>query len=275
MVLRIARRNLLHDRRRFTASVIGVCFAVVLVLVQIGLFAGLASNASQVVDRSPGNIWITGRNTGNFQWGRPIPRIALTVARGTPGVSWASELIVGWTQIRQPEGGMQQLEVIGFDPDSGVGAPWNVVAGNLDELSILGRIVLDRSSIAKVGPFQLGDYRETLDQRVRIAAVTNGITSFTTVPFVFASLDTARRLSGYMEPDDTVYVVAGLQPGASLEGTLGALRKRLPHLVVFPRSAFSARTRRYWMFETGMGIGFLLTSVLAIAVGTVIVSQNI
>jgi putative ABC transport system permease protein len=29
------------------------------------------------------------------------------------------------------------------------------------------------------------------------------------------------------------------------------------------------------MFETGMGIGFLLTSVLAIAVGTVIVSQNI
>jgi putative ABC transport system permease protein len=197
------------------------------------------------------------------------------VVRSTPAIAWGSELVVGWTQIRHPEGGTQQLEVVGFDPDYSVGAPWNVVAGSLEELSTSGRIVLDRRSMEKVGPFQLGDYRETLDRRVRIAAVTDGITSFTTVPFLFASLDTARALTGYIGPDDTVYVVAGLAPGAPLAGTLDALRQRLPHLDVFSRDDFSGRTRNYWMFETGMGIGFLLTSALAIAVGTVIVSQNI
>jgi putative ABC transport system permease protein len=275
MLLRVACRNLLYDKRRLAASIVGVCFAVELVIVQLGLFAGLATNASQIIDRSPGDIWITGRNTGNFQWGRPIPRRSIDVARGTAGVGWASELIVGWTSLRHPTGGTQQLEVVGFDPGHCVGAPWNVVAGRLDDLAIPDRIVLDRSSIAKVGPFRLGDYRETLDRRVRIAAVTEGITSFTTVPFLFASLDTARALTGYVGPDETVYVVAGLQPGASLDETLGALRRRLPHLDVFSSSAFSERTRAYWMFETGMGIGFLLTSALAIAVGTVIVSQNI
>ena len=44
-----------------------------------------------------------------------------------------------------------------------------------------------------------------------------GITSFTTVPFVFASRDTARSLTGYIGPDDTVYVVAGLAPGLTFE----------------------------------------------------------
>jgi putative ABC transport system permease protein len=275
MLLRIARRNLLYDKRRFAASLAGVCFSVQLVIVQLGLFAGLAANASQVIDRSAGDVWITGRNTGNFQWGRPIPKRTLAVARGTRGVAWASELIVGWTQVRHPDGGMQQLEVVGFDPDYRVGAPWNVVAGSLEELSIPGRVVLDRSSSGKVGAFGLGDYRETLDRRVRVAAMTEGITSFTTVPFVFASLDTARGLTGYMGPDETVYVVAGLERDASRAAALAALRQRMPHLDVFSREEFSARTQRYWMFETGMGIGFLLTSVLAIAVGTVIVSQNI
>jgi len=275
MIARIALRNALHDPRRFAASVAGVCFSVVLVLVQLGLFVGLARNSSQIVDRSPGDVWVVGRNTGNFQWGQPFPRRELYTVRTTAGVAWARELVVGWTQLRHPSGGMQQLEVVGFDVSSRVGAPWHVVAGDLDMLSIPGRVALDRSAADKVGAFELGDDREMLGRRVRIAAVTEGITSFTTVPFVFASLDTARSLTGYIGPDDTVYVVAGLAPGADLDRVVASLRARLPHLDVFDRASFSRHTRSYWMFETGMGVGFLLTSVLAIAVGTVIVSQAI
>jgi putative ABC transport system permease protein len=275
VLTRIARRNLLYDRRRFTAIAAGVCFSVALVLVQLGLFAGLAENASQVVDHTPGDVWVMARNTGNFQWGQLMPRRTLSIVRSTPGIAWASELVVGWTQLRHPDGGMQQLEVIGFDTATRVGAPWRIVAGTLDGLAIPGRVALDRSAVEKLGAFRVGDYREIRDQRVRIAAISDGITSFTTVPFAFTSLATARALSGYIGPDDTIYVVAGLAPGASSVATIAALRARLRHLDVLSRSAFSTRTRRYWMFETGMGIGFLLTSSLAIAVGTVIVSQAI
>ncbi len=275
MLTRIARRNLLYDQRRFVAIAAGVCFSVALVLVQLGLFVGLTENASQIVDHTPGDIWVMARNTGNFQWGQLMPQRTLAVVRSTSGIAWARELVVGWTQLRHPDGGMQQLEVIGFDTAARVGAPWRVVAGTLDELAIPGRVALDESAMEKLGAFHVGDHREIRDQRVRVAATTRGITSFTTVPFVFTSLTTARALTGYVGPDDTVYVVAGLAPGASGAATIAALRARLRHLDVLSRARFSARTRRYWMFETGMGIGFLLTSSLAIAVGTVIVSQAI
>lgn len=275
MIARIALRNALHDPRRFAASVAGVCFSVVLVLVQLGLFGGMARNSSQIVDRSPGDVWIVGRNTGNFQWGQPFPRRTLDVVRGTAGVAWARDLVAGWAQLRHPDGGMQQVEVIGFDVRSRVGAPWNVVAGSLDHLSIPGRVAFDRSAAERIGAFDLGDDREILARHVRIAAVTEGITSFTTVPLVFASRDTARSIIGYVGPDDTVYVVAGLAPAAELDEVIGRLRSRLPSLDVFAREDFSRHTRRYWMLQTGMGIGFLFTSILAIAVGTVIVSQAI
>ncbi len=276
IVLRIATRNLLHGKRRLVASAAGVCFSVTLVTVQLGLFTGLAANSSQIIDHSPGQIWVTGRNTRNFQWGQPIPARTLSVVRSTPGIAWASEIIMSWASLHHPDGGAQKLQVVGFDPFSQVGAPWNLVAGSLRSLTIPGRIVLDQSAMEKVGEFKAGDYREISGHRVRIAAVTRDITSFTTVPLVFSSLETARKLvKQTVGPDETVYVVAGLASGASLAPAIARLRLRLPHLDVFSKAAFSSRTRRYWMFETGMGIGFLLTSLLAIAVGTVIVSQAI
>jgi len=275
MIALIGFRNLLHERRRFLASVAAVAFAILLVLVQLGLFAGLAANASQIIDRSPGDLWVTGRNTGEFQWGQPIPKRALYVARSTPGVAWARELIMGWTQLRHPEGGIQQLQVLGFDPAHRVGAPWNVVEGSLASLGVTGHVALDRSAGAKVAPFGLGDHREMLDRRVRVTAITEGITSFTTVPFVFTSIPTAHRLVPYLGPDDTVYVVVGLTRGADPERVAATLRHRLPRVDVHTTAAFSAQTRYYWVFETGTGIGFLLTALLAVAVGTVILSQAV
>jgi putative ABC transport system permease protein len=38
MIVTLALRNLLHDRVRFAATVIGIVFSVILVAVQLGLY---------------------------------------------------------------------------------------------------------------------------------------------------------------------------------------------------------------------------------------------
>jgi putative ABC transport system permease protein len=274
MTVSISLRNVLHERRRFLASVAGVSFAVTLVVVQLSLFLGLAANASQIIDRNGGDLWVMSRNTRNFQWGRPIPRRSLALARSTPGVAWAEELLSGWTVMQDTEGGVQSIQLIGFDPARRIGGPWNVIRGDVDALRITPRLGLDLSAQAKIGSFAHGDDRHAGGRRVRIGLVTEGITSFTTVPIAFASLQTTRLLDRDIGPDDTVYVVVGLEPWASPAEVTAVLRARLPFADVHPTADFSRATRRYWMFETGMGVGFLLTSLLALAVGTVIVSQT-
>src|SRR6185503_9989115 len=41
------------------------------------------------------------------------------------------------------------------------------------------------------------------------------------------------------------------------------------------REAFSWRTRKYWLLETGVGLGFLAAAFLGLLVGGVIVSQTL
>ncbi|HET6370911.1 MAG TPA: FtsX-like permease family protein, partial [Nitrospiria bacterium] len=44
---------------------------------------------------------------------------------------------------------------------------------------------------------------------------------------------------------------------------------------VYTKGELSAKCRRYWTVATGMGMGFLLTAIVAFVVGMVVVSQTI
>ncbi len=49
----------------------------------------------------------------------------------TEGVQWAEKLIVTWALIsRQKEGGTEQVEIVGYNPDTGIGGPWKMKIGD-------------------------------------------------------------------------------------------------------------------------------------------------
>ncbi len=67
----IARKNLFHDKTRFLITLIGVTFSVVLVFSQFGIYLGFMRNASIIIDNTPVDIWITSKNSANFDF--PLP----------------------------------------------------------------------------------------------------------------------------------------------------------------------------------------------------------
>ena len=62
----------------------------------------------------------------------------------------------------------------------------------------------------------IGDHGEINGVSVRLAAITKRIRSFTTLPFVFTSIEEARRLSG-AEQNQASYQRVTLMPNADLE----------------------------------------------------------
>ena len=52
MLSQLALRTLVHDRGKLVVALVGVIFSVVLVNVQGGLFIGLMSKASLLIDQS-------------------------------------------------------------------------------------------------------------------------------------------------------------------------------------------------------------------------------
>src|SRR5437016_5015665 len=122
----IARKNLLHDRTRFLITVVGVTFSVVLILAQIGIYLGFMQNASIIIDNTAADIWIMSKNSANFDFPMPVREGKLNKVKEVPGVAWADYLALTWLNMRLADGGSESIELIGFNPDTGIGGPWRI-----------------------------------------------------------------------------------------------------------------------------------------------------
>lgn len=271
----IARKNLFHDKIRFIITLIGVTFSVVLIFAQVGIYLGFMRNASMIIDRSGVDIWITSRDTPNFEWARAFPERKINIVRGTEGVALAEKLIFAWGMMKLRDGGTEQVEIVGYNPNSGIGAPWSMKKGNITDVKGGRYIIVDESAEKRLGRLNIGDEREIMDRKVKVIGITEGIRSITTAPFIFTSFDTARELASYIGMDNITYILVKVSPGYKPERVVQRLKERLPELSVYTTHDFSFRTRRYWTIETGMGMGFLITALLAFVVGMVIVGQTI
>ena len=58
LTLTLASRNLLHDRLRFIATLVGIVFSVVLVMIQMGLFLGFGHMVSTMIDHASTDLWV-------------------------------------------------------------------------------------------------------------------------------------------------------------------------------------------------------------------------
>ena len=271
----VAIRILLYDKVKSFLTLLGVVFSVALIFAQIGIFLGLMETSSVIIDHTPGDIWVTSKNNKNFDFSQPFPDYIYYQVASTEGISWAERLIVIWGLIRQREGGTEQVEIVGYNPDTLIGAPWSMKAGNAASLKNGNFAIFDESAQKRLGGITVGEYRDILFKRLQIVGISTGVKSFTTAPIVFTSYKVAQGLVPWLGPDNTVFVVAKLKPGQSVAETVSRLNKRLSGVDVYSRDDFSRKTRRYWAIETGVGFSFLLTICISFFIGMLIVGQTI
>lgn len=274
-MLYVAARILLYDKSRSLITLVGVIFAVSLIFNQLGIFMGLMETSSVIIDNTPGDIWITSKNSKNFDFAQPFPEYVHHQMLSEKDILWAEKLIVAWGIIKQKEGGTDQIEVVGFNVDTGIGGPWEMKEGNVSLLKNGNFAIVDESAMARLGEIRVGEYRDVQSRRVQVVGICRGVKSFTTAPIMYTSYALAQRLINYIPSDSTVFIVAKLRPGASEKPVLENLRKRLKGNDVYTKQEFSTKTRRYWAIETGVGFSFLLTIVISFLVGILIVGQTI
>jgi putative ABC transport system permease protein len=124
-----------------------------------------------------------------------------------PGVAAADKYIAKFTTWRCPDGAQKSVEVVGFDPASGLGAPRGLVTGSLDDLKPQDTVAMDEFYAAELGVSSLGELVEINGYRARVVGFTRGIRSFTTTPFVFTSFKNALNYTGSRENEPTFILV--------------------------------------------------------------------
>lgn len=271
----VALRILLYDKTRSLLTLAGVIFAVSLIFAQVGIYQGLMETSSVVIDNTPGDIWITSKNSKNFDFSQAIPEYLHHHALSTAGVAWAEKIIITWGLIKQKEGGTEQVEILGFNPETGIGGPWQMLSGHPTAVKNGNFIIVDESAKARLGEIRVGEYREILSRRMQVVGISQGVKSFTTAPIIFTSYRIAQELAQIVGRDNTVFIVVKVADGYSTGEVISRLQEKLVGVDVYSKRDFSRKTRLYWTIETGVGFSFLLTIVISFLVGILIVGQTI
>jgi putative ABC transport system permease protein len=275
LIFTLASRNLFHDRVRLIVTVVGIVFSIVLVTVQLGLFLGFQQMITTMIDHAHADLWIAPPETKSFESSSLLDGRERFQALSIRGVSEAIPVMMGFAYWRKPDGGSSTpVFVIGVEAGSPGLQPWNLIEGNLDDLTTPDAVAIDRSYFARLGVTGIGEYAEISNQRARVAVVTNGIRSFTTTPYVFTTLDRARAYSG-AGPGKATYFIVRISPGADIESIRRQLTADLSDAEVLTSAEFRSRSRSFWLFGTGAGAALFGSAVLGIVVGTVIIAQTL
>jgi putative ABC transport system permease protein len=270
----LASRNLFHDKVRLVVTLTGIIFAVVLVSIQTGLFLGFSSTTSNLIDHSGADLWVMSKGVRYIEVGVPFSEEKRYQLIGIPGVRTADKYIVRFSQWKQPDGGEESAFVVGFNPETGLGGPWNLVQGSTADLKPEGNVIIDHFYQKKLSVTHTGQVVEMRARRARIVGFTDGIRTFTTAPLVFTSFKNALDYTT-TPADQTMFILVKAQPGVDIEQLRRAILARVADVDVLTTAEFSSKTTRYWMFGTGAGVTVLIAAVLGLIVGIVVVAQTI
>ncbi len=274
LAFKLARRNLFHDRLRFVATVIGIVFSIVLVTVQLGLYLGFGRMVTTMIDHASGDLWIMPTGTKSFEDPSPLDERKRFAALSVNGVTDVTAVVIGFAEWRLPGGGATPVFIIGSDVRAPGLHPWNVIAGSIESLSIPNTVAVDQTYFERLGVTGVGSIAEIREQKVEVVAVTKGIRSFTTTPYVFTSLDRARAYTGTSAAKAT-FLLVHLAPNADIDNIRTRLRTTLTDVEVLTQAEFHERSRTFWLFDTGAGAALFAGALLGMIVGTVIVAQTL
>jgi putative ABC transport system permease protein len=271
--MKLAWRNLSHDRLRFTVTVVGIAFAVFLMVFQGSLLAGFIRTASKGIDMTDGDIWISGRGVDCFEFATPIPRRFREVTMGVSGVDRVDRMAVGFTLMQKPSGTQHMVLLIGAEP--GVGRRFPIPYMNDDSGAVLAEsLLIDRSNKAALDISATPVSTEVGYRRAHTTRIIDGFGSFFGTPYVFTGYSDAERYLG-LGPEDTFFLIVRVADRYDVQTVKRKLQAELPEVDVWTREEFSRRAQLFWIAKTGAGGALLTAAMLGFLVGLVIVSQNI
>ncbi|MBI5454375.1 MAG: FtsX-like permease family protein [Deltaproteobacteria bacterium] len=268
----LALKTFFHEKVRLATTLVGIIFSTILTLTQVGMYFGFMGNATAIIRNTDADIWVASKNIQNFDFSNPIPEERINRVRALSEIEWAERIVLAWGFFKLSTGGQEQVQIMGYDPDSGVGKPWSMLVGDTYAVKGGRYMIIDKTSEQRLGKLDIGNTWEISGRKFKLVGISEGIKTFTTAPLIFMAMEQARA---FYSPDDVTFIVAKVKERDKVDAVAEALRREMRDNDVYTRDGFIYKTVMYWTVQTGMGMGFFLTAILGVIIGGAIVGQTI
>lgn len=132
-ILKIAFKLLVNDKGKFAALLMGITFAVFLMVMMTSIFSGVLRSASSVVINIGAKIWVMDPAVTTVANSVPMPDYVEDAVRSIDGVKFAVPLYSGSATLRLTNGAYQSVTILGLDDTSLLGRP-ELLEGNIADI---------------------------------------------------------------------------------------------------------------------------------------------
>lgn len=234
-MIKLAWRNLFHERTRLAISIGGVALAVVLILVMAGVFAGSEEHAVAYIKNQPVPLWLMQAGVENMHMASSIlPPIILDRVRELDGVADAVGLLYTNAGVNM-DGNLIYSYIFAVDSGVPFGGPWKLVEGSAD--LDWDEVVIDRQLAARYG-VGLGDTVEILGNELTVAGLSEETFGIAT-SITFVNKQALAFLIG-VSPQSASYILIQPVTGVDLEALTFRLQEEFPDTNLMTQHEFVA-----------------------------------
>ena len=265
---------------RLAVALAGICFAGILMFMQLGFRDGLFDASVTLHKLLDADLVFISPRTMSSIGMAGFPRRRLVQAMADPAVAGTTP--VHWNLLlwRNPETRTtRSILTLGFEPDDSLFVP----PGLGDQAELLtqrGRVLFDERSRPEYGPIArwLKEGRtvetEVAGKRLRVAGLVSLGPSFGADGNMLTSSETFLQLMPNTPPGSIELGLIRLVPGSDPAAVAERLRRHLPKdVAVYTKKGFEEFEKTYWRSSTAIGFIFTLGAAMGFVVGCVIVYQ--
>ena len=271
-ILKIALKLLVNDRSKFIALLVGITFAVFLMIMMMSMFSGILSRSSASVYNIGAKIWVMDPAVNNATSSIPMPDYVLSKTRSIDGVKYAVPIYFGNALVKLKSGAYQAVSVVGLDDATLYGRP-ELIEGKIEDIYAESAFFVVKDAEFKklenpvIGTeFEINDHRGLV---VGLAKVASG--GLFGIPTVYTTYNRAITYIPSMR-FTTSYVL--IEPKS--EADIPFIQQQVKKLgyQALTRDQFVGKISDFYTYQTGMGMNVLMMTAISFIVGLSISGQT-
>jgi putative ABC transport system permease protein len=271
-ILKLAYKLLVNEKAKFTALLLGITFAVFLMMFITSMFFGVLNHASSTIINIGTTVWVMDPAVETVSNSVGMPDYVLDAVRSMQGVKYAVPLYSGGALVKLSDGTYQSVTVIGLDDTSLLGRP-ALLEGKIEDIyAESGFIVVRDAEFSKLENPHIGSEFELNDNRAVIVGIGKVATSgLYGIPTLYTTYE---RAAQYIpNPRYTISYVL-VEPKSAND--IPQIKQQVEALGYRARTKeeFMQRTADFFIYETGGGTNMLIMTAISFLVGLSISGQT-
>lgn len=271
-ILKLAFKLLVNDKGKYAALLVGITFAVFLMVQMTSIFSGILTKASSTVINLGAQVWVMDPAVTNVASSIPLPSYVLDAVRSIDGVKYAVPLYSGGALVKLENGVFQFVTVLGLDDNSLLGRP-ELIEGKIEDIYAENAfIAVQDTEISKLGNPRLGTEFEINDHRGVIVGLARvSVSGLFGVPTLYTTYSKAIQ---YIP--STRFTVAYILVEPKSHDAIPYIQNqvRLLGYEALTKQEFMQKIADYYKYQTGLGTNILIMTAVSFLVGLSISGQT-